>query len=303
MSDDVVQSLGKIVDVGRVQASHTDPAVLGHVDVPLLANCQNLRLRDAREREHADLARDVVPVTRGPESVELILEGLPHGHDATGHSVQVLFPLCEQCWVVEHDARDPGPVGGRVRDLRTLQDRQLARNALCDILRLRARGGHKVEGSCSFAIEAKVFGERLGDDQFEALLHEVPDTEVVLCQITGSEALICAVEEGEQLPFSADLGDLFPLIFRRVDACGIVCTCVEQDNTTGLRGVQSGQQTITVEHFRLGREVRIRLDGQMDIGEDLIVVGPGWVREIDGRCGLRKELGQEETSQMDGTRA
>lgn len=41
----------------------------------------------------------------------------------------------------------------------------------------------------------------------------------------------------------------------------------------------------------------------MDIFEDLVVVGPGWVREVDG-CGavdLAVEFGKESTSKMDGT--
>jgi hypothetical protein len=49
-------------------------------------------------------------------------------------------------------------------------------------------------------------------------------------------------------------------------------------------------------------EVRIRLNGEADILEDLVVVTPSRVRHVDGAVAL-VELGEEQGAQMDGTSA
>lgn len=43
-------------------------------------------------------------------------------------------------------------------------------------------------------------------------------------------------------------------------------------------------------------------DGNTDIGEDLVVIGPCWVGQIDGLVAL-VEFGEEESTQMAGTGA
>lgn len=81
-----------------------------------------------------------------------------------------------------------------------------------------------MESTCSFAVQTKVLGEGLSDNQLEALLDKVSNGEVVLSQITGGKPLVSAVEKGEELAFSDDLSDLFPLILRWIDTGGIMGT-------------------------------------------------------------------------------
>lgn len=63
----LIDSLGEIFYVVRVQTRHGDAAVLRHVYVSILSELQDLRLTQSREGEHADLVSDVVPGTRGLE--------------------------------------------------------------------------------------------------------------------------------------------------------------------------------------------------------------------------------------------
>lgn len=291
--NDIIQRLGKVFHVARVQAGHAYPAVFRHVDVPLLADGQDLSLGDSRERKHADLARDVVPVARRAQSVQFGLEALSHLDDPAGHGPQVLLPLLEQFRVIEHDAGDPGAVGWRVGNLRPLQDGQLAAHTLHDVLCVGARAGDEVERACSFAVQTEVFGKGLRDDQLEALLDEIPDREVVLGQVTGRETLVGAVEEGEELLRADDLGDLFPLILRRVHARGVVRAGVQEDDTASWGGLQRRQHAVQVEHLRLRGEVWVCLDRELHVREDLVVVGPCWVREVDRWCRFGQEFGQE----------
>ncbi len=56
-----------------------------------------------------------------------------------------------------------------------------------------------------------------------------------------------------------------------------------------------------VQALGLVGEVGVLGNGQADIGEDLVVIGPGGIGEVDSGLGLRGvELGEEETAQMDG---
>lgn len=48
------------------------------------------------------------------------------------------------------------------------------------------------------------------------------------------------------------------------------------------------------------REVGICGDGKLDIAEDLVVICPGWVAEVDGG-GAWVKLGEEESSQVHGS--
>lgn len=47
---------------------------------------------EAREAEHADLLRDVVPRPWGSQSLELLLQLSPHQQDPVGHGLHVVLP-------------------------------------------------------------------------------------------------------------------------------------------------------------------------------------------------------------------
>lgn len=112
--DHIVQGLGKIFNIVGVETSHADAAVLGHVDMPLLPDGQDLLLGDAGEAEHADLTGDVFPVARGSQSIELGFEGLSLLNYATRHGFEIFFPLGKEGRVVQDRAGNAGTISGRV---------------------------------------------------------------------------------------------------------------------------------------------------------------------------------------------
>lgn len=271
---DLIYGLGDVVDVFRVQPGHADAAVLGHVDVGVLADLQDLGLGQAREAEHADLVGDVVPGARGAELLQLGPQRRAHADDAPGHRAQVVLPLGEQGRVVHDGAGDAGPVQGRVGDLGPLQDGELRGDAGDGALGVRGRAGHDVEAARPLAVEAEVLGEALSYHQLETLLDEIPDGGVVFRQVAGGESLVGAVEEGEVALLTYYLGDFLPLLQGRVNARGVVGTGVEEDDGSLGSSEYGGLHALEVEASCLLGEVGVLSDGNADVGEDLVVVCP-----------------------------
>ena len=142
-----------------------------------------------------------------------------------------------------------------------------------------------MESTGSFAVEAEVFGKRLRDAEFEALVDEVADSPGVIFEIAGCEALVGAVEEGEVFPRADYLGEFDPLIAGGVDACGVVGAGVEEDDASFGGLVDGGAHAGEVEAFGGGGEVGVGFYGEVDVAEDLVVVGPCWGGEVDGLGG------------------
>jgi len=149
-----------------------------------------------------------------------------------------------------------------------------------------------VEASGAFTVETKVLGETLRYDELEPLLDEVADGGVVLHQVARREALVRAVEEGKVVLLSHDVGNLLPLVEGRVDTGGIVGASMEEDDGAIL-GLHEGLlHAIKVQALGLLMEVRVFGDGDGYIGEDLVVVDPGRVGQVDLLV-ARVELGEE----------
>lgn len=121
-------------------------------------------------------------------------------------------------------------------------------------------------------------------------------------KVAGCETLVSAVEEGEVVAFTHDNSDLLPLFLCRVDTSGVVGTRMQKDDGTGRCSAQSSNHAIKIETLGFGREIRVLSKGKADIGEDLVVVGPGWVGQVDRRT-VGMETSEEEATQMDGARA
>lgn len=181
LPDYLIHRLGDIFHIPGIRARHADPPVLRHINMRILPDLQHLLLRQAREAEHADLIRDVLPAALLPvQLLQFPSQGFAHVDDAAGHGAQVGFPFFEELGVVEDEAGDAGAVGGRVADLAALEDGELGCYATDCALGVRAGAGDEVEGAGSFAVETEVLGEGLGDAQFEALLDEVSDSPGVI---------------------------------------------------------------------------------------------------------------------------
>ena len=105
------------------------------------------------------------------------------------------------------------------------------------VLGVWARAGDEVEGACSFAVEAEVLGEGLGDAEFEALVDEVADGPGVVFEVARGETLVGAVEEWEVVFGADDFCEVGPLGVGGVYAGGVVGAGVEEDDAAfgGLR--------------------------------------------------------------------
>jgi hypothetical protein len=123
----------------------------------------------------------------------------------------------------------------------------------------------------------------------------------VLSEATGSKALVCAVKEGEVVASAHDGGDLAPLGLCWVDSSGIVGASVQEDYAATRCRLDGGKHALKVKTLGFGAEVGVCLDGEVNIGEDLVVVGPCWRGEVDGRRGFGEEFGEEEAAEVDCT--
>lgn len=114
--------------------------------------------------------------------------------------------------------------------------------------------------------------------------------------------MISAVEEGEMSLLFHDCSNLFPLILCGIDASGVVSAGVEENNRSFGGVLERRGHAFEVETLGLFREVGIALNREVNIGEDLVVVRPRRVRNIN-RFGTRVELREEKSAKMDGASA
>ena len=129
------------------------------------------------------------------------------------------------------------------------------------------------------------------------------DGPVVLRETTRGEALVGAVEEGKVVASADSGGDGAPLVLGRVDARGVVGAGVEEDDGALWGGFDGGDHAVEVEAFGLGGEVGVRFYRELDVGEDLVVVGPGRGRHVDCWSWFGEEFGEEGSAEMDSAGA
>mgnify|MGYP005989162607 CR=1 FL=1 len=260
----------------------------------------NLSLVQTSEGEHADLIGNVVPGAWRAKLLNLGAQSLAHADDAARHGRQVLFPLGKELGVVENSGSDASAVDGRVGDFGTLEDGQLRGNTANGALSVGTRASHDVEATSTFTIKAEVLGETLSNNKLETLLDKVANSSSITGEVAGCETLVGAVKEGEVLLLADNRGNLLPLVQRRINTSRVVSTCVQQNNGALRSGLDGALHAIEVKATCLLVEVRVLSGGNADIGEDLVVVGPCRVGEVDSLVSL-VELGEEQSSQMDST--
>jgi hypothetical protein len=277
ISHNLVNRLGKVLNVVIVETSHADTAVLGHVDVEFFSKLKHLLLAQPSKAEHTDLVGNVVPGTGGLEFLKLAAESITHADDTARHGAQVLLPLSEEVAVVEDCADDAGTVQRRIGDLGSLEDSQLRANAGNCVGSLRSGRGNGVEAAGTLSVKTEILGETLGNNELEALVNKVSDSPSILDEITGGKALVSSIEEGEVVLLLHDRSDLGPLILGRVDTSRVVCTCVKDEDRALGSGLQSLLETFKIKALGLLVEVRVCVDRKTDILEDLVVVRPGGI--------------------------
>lgn len=162
-----------------------------------------------------------------------------------------------------------------------------------------------MEAARPLTVQAEVFGERLGNYELESLLHKVANGPGIAVQIARSEALVSTVEKREVLFGLHDLGNLAPLALRGVNTGGIVCTSVQKDDGVFCGIVQRSLHAFEVKALGALVKVWVRRRRHLDVGEDLVVVGPGGVRQVHDRVAidLAIELLEEEGSEVQSSSA
>ena len=239
----------------------------------------------------------MVPRPGRTELLELATERLAHVDYAAGHGLEVPLPLCEELGVVEDERRDAGSVSGRVGNLRALEDGELGRYPGDGGLSIGRGSSDEVEAAGTLTVQAEVLCVRLGNAELKALLDKVSDRPAISRKISRGEPLVGRVEEGKVLLRPDDLRDLLPLVLCGVDTRRVMSAGVEHDNAALVRILYRINDTVKVETPRLLGKVRVCLVREADVGEDLEVVRPRGVGEVDGALRLGVvELGEEEST-------
>lgn len=149
LTGDLVDGLGKTLNVGRGDTSNRDSAVLGSVDAVLLGQCVHLLGLETGVGEHADLAGDVAPVVLATELLEVLLEESTHGDNAVSHTLDLTQPLLVELGVVQDGGSNTGTVDRRVGVKRADEDLDLR----VDTLLLFGVGADNGEGANTLTVE------------------------------------------------------------------------------------------------------------------------------------------------------
>lgn len=94
--------------------------------------------------------------------------------------------------------------------------------------------------------------------------------------------------------------EFLPLCLCGIDASGVMCAGVEKDNAVIWGVCDCLFHASEIEALGRFGEVGISGDWEVDVGEDLVVICPCWVAEIDGGF-ARVEFRQKKSAEMDGS--
>jgi hypothetical protein len=130
----------------------------------------------------------------------------------------------------------------------------------------------------------------------------VTERKGVLVGVTAGKALVGHVEEGEVVTGLDRVGDLDPLLLRRINTSWVVCAGVEQDNAALGHGLDVGDHALEVEANGVLVVVAVLLDLQARVLEDGIVVRPRGGGDVDGLCAGVVAL-EEGTTDAESARA
>lgn len=280
--DDLVYGLRHIIHIAAIQPGHADAAVLGHVDMGVRAEPQDLGLAQPREAEHADLIRDVAPAALAAvQLLQLAPQRRTHILDPSAHGAQVGLPFGEQLLVVQHRAGDAGAICWRVADLAALQNGEL-RGDVGDCLRgVGPGGGDEVKGAGALTVEPEILGEGLCHAELESFRDKVPHRPGVVFQTARCETLVGAVEEGKVFFRADELRELGPLGSGEINPRWIMGTGMQQYDAARLSLLNCGTHASEIQAFCFRGKIGVRLRREIDIGEDLVMIGPCGRGEID----------------------
>ena len=292
--NNILDALSDVVHILGGDTANRDTSVLGHVDAVLLDHGVTLLWSESSEGEHTNLSGNVGPVTWNLLLLKGSSKGSSHVVHTLAHSHELIQPLLEVLWVVEDGSGDSGSVLWWGRVVASDDDLGLAHN-------LGSSGlisTDKVEGSSSLSVESHDLGEGLGNNHLEASLDEKSETIGIIIEGAGGEALVGSVKEWVELLLGTDIGDLLPLLLGWVDTSWVVGAGVEEDGGAWNSVLEIGEHSADIKTLGLLVEVSVLSDLDSGGGEDLVMVSPGWVADIESSW---SELGQVLTDHSEGT--
>lgn len=130
----------------------------------------------------------------------------------------------------------------------------------------------------------------LADQQRDAAFHELAHSPGICIKVAAGEALVGRVEEDVVSALRDNIRNLRPLLARRVDTRGIVCTRVDEEDGAWFCGLEESE--VFVERKSNGGRIVVGVCFKLntDAAEDLEVVDCGnWMSSWD-RMQARQRL-------------
>mmetsp|Transcript_49085 Transcript_49085/g.113434 ORF Transcript_49085/g.113434 Transcript_49085/m.113434 type:complete len:449 (+) Transcript_49085:398-1744(+) len=286
---DRVDGRGDVPDVTRRHAGHRNAPIARDVDGVLSFESLHLLGGEARETEHADLRSHVAPVSSAARRLERRLQGRAHVDDPPRHRRTLCSPLRLEHAVGQHRLHDARPSEGRARVHRPYLQLQLRLHAC----RLLLVGAEQRQHAHALPVQAEVLSEGLGEREAVAVGLEQAQREGVPLGVARREALVGRVEEEGEVGSRLEHGrQPPPLLLGWIDAGGVVRARVQQHCRALRRGRQVSEHAVVVEAEGLRVPVPVLAHFESGGGEDLGVVPPARVGQVERRA-LAEELGVE----------
>lgn len=130
VSDGLVEGFGHVLDILRVQSTDVDTAVLEQEDLVVLVQMLDLGRGQSGEAEESDLLRDMLPVARGSERLEMAAKSGSHLTNPRRHGLDALVPLLTKLRVGQDHVNDTGTMARWIRPVGTDYQRHLRLNTV-----------------------------------------------------------------------------------------------------------------------------------------------------------------------------
>eukprot|EP00760_Papus_ankaliazontas_P006732 PhM_4_TR13156/c0_g1_i2/m.3694 len=293
----MVNALGNILNIPLVKSRDADPRRLGQVDVVIFNERGALLRRQPQVREHANLARNVLPRARRLEGhLQLLAKSRAHRRDPPGDLLQLVLPLLTQL-------RRRQDLHGDLRAVRGWGGVVGADEAIEVGLHSRLERAVRTDygqTSDAFSVQAHVLAVGLARQEMHAVRHQHPRRHRVLLQVTGRIPLISTVTHNGEIPSfcGEQFGELRPLRLGRVRPRWVVRRDLQNEHRPRRHVRNVGHHPGEVDAARAGVEVAVRPQFyKTGVAEDVRVVRPRRVAVEHGRvfgvAEAREEVGRE----------
>ena len=271
-----MNSLSKVLHVVGIDGSHRRSRRRQNVHMELSAQSVNLRNGQTRVREHAALLHDVRPVVLRAALLQVLNEQSTHVLDSLGHSSALALPLLEQDGVVQNGRHNTSTIDRRARPQSTSADLEL----LHDVLLLLGASSDDGGDSSTLSVQTKVLGEGKSEGDLVSILDELTERVSIVSNRSRAIAQVGSIEENDVVLLLAQLGDLVPLLVRRIHSGGVVSASVEQEARMIISLADVIHHSLEVQNGLLAVQVRVLASGHSSIAENGVLVRPGGVREV-----------------------